>query len=116
MFSSVPSTVPTNFEIRAISPTIVIVSWNLPNIYHQNGIITEFSLTYKRVEGDTNLRTIIIPVVNGTDYVLPALIGLEENTIYVITVRASTALGNGPVATLSVITPRNGKLYSITLY
>ena len=111
LFSTVPSAIPTNFEIRAISPTIVNVSWTLPTIYHQNGIITIFTLTYKGVERDASLRTIIIPVMNGTDYVLPTLIGLEENTNYVVTVRASTVVGYGPVTTLTVLTPQNGKFY-----
>ena len=105
--SSVPSAIPTNFQIRAISITIVNVSWDLPTIYYLNGIITNFTLTYAGVERDTTLRTIIVPVVNGTDYVLPALTRLEENTNYVVTVRASTVVGIGPVTTLSVLTPQN---------
>ena len=53
--------------------------------------------------------------MNGTDYVLPTLIGLEENTKYFVTVRASTVVGYGPVTTLTVLTPQNGKL-SLLLY
>ena len=52
--------------------------------------------------------------MNGADYVLPLLIGLEENTKYVATVRASTVVGDGPTTSIYVVTPEIGELYMIT--
>ena len=61
------------------------------------------------------METIVVPVLNGTNYVLPALVGLEENTHYDVTVRASTIIGIGPVTNLSVLTPQIGELYIINI-
>ena len=62
------------------------------------------------------METIVVPVLNETDYVLPTLVGLEENTNYDVTVRASTVIGFGPVTNLSVLTLDRSKLFSIFNY
>ena len=108
LISSAPTAVPTNFKVRAISSTIVNVTWDPPPIYDQNGIITNYTFTYRGVERDTKLVTYVIPVVNGSSYDEPVMFDLEENTEYMVTVRASTIVGNGPVASLEVLTPEEG--------
>ena len=85
------------------------VTWDPPPIYHQNGIITSYTLTYRGVERDTDLRTMMVSVVNGSSYVEPELTGLEEHTTYIITLRANTIVGNGPTTTLQVLTLQNGE-------
>ncbi|KAI6660982.1 Phosphatidylinositol phosphatase PTPRQ-like [Oopsacas minuta] len=102
----VPSAFPTNFLLKAISPTIVKVSWDPPPINDQNGVITTYTLTYMGLERDQELETMIITVLNGT-YVLPILIGLEENTNYFVTLNANTSEGAGPITNLSVLTLQN---------
>ena len=53
----------------------------------------------------------MIPVLNGISYIEPELTGLEENTNYVITLRANTIVGNGPTTSLQVLTNENCKFY-----
>ena len=60
------------------------------------------------MERDTDLKTIIIPVLNDSIYITPALVNLEEDTTYVITVRANTIEGAGPVVNTTEHTPEDG--------
>ena len=99
MLCLAPVDVPTNFKIRPISSTIIKVSWDPPPIYFQNGIITQYILTYHGIIRDTKLETINVTVTNGTTYVLPLLVGLEEHTYYNVSVRAVTTVGLGPATT-----------------
>ena len=110
LFILVPVDIPTNFQIRPISSTIIQVSWDPPPIYYQNGIITNYILTYHGIIRDTELETIDVPVTDGTTYVLPSLTGLEEDTDYDVSVRAVTIVGSGPITSTSTRTPEDGKL------
>ena len=49
-------------------------------------------------------------VLNGSIYITPALTNLQEDTIYVISVRANTSVGAGPWTNLTVHTPEDGEL------
>ena len=91
------------------------VTWDPPPIYDQNGVITSYTLTYKGVERDTLLFTKVIDVVGGISYIEPELIGLEEHTTYILTLRANTVIGDGPTTSLEVLTQQNGK-YSNSLF
>ena len=64
------------------------------------------------MERDTPLKVKILSVLNGSIYITPALTDLQEDTIYVISVRANTSVGAGPWTSLTVHTPEDGELYS----
>ena len=53
----------------------------------------------------------MIPVLNGISYIEPELTELEENTNYVVTLRANTIVGDGPTTSLNVLTIQDSKLY-----
>ena len=110
----VPTAVPANFLTTAITPTIINVSWYPPPIYFQNGVITNYTLTYIGVQRDKTLKNVTVSVVNGT-YVLPILTGLQENTDYSITLRANTIVGPGPTVTLYQLTLQEGELLLLFL-
>ena len=80
------------------------VTWDPPPIYDQNGVITNYTLTYRGVERDTLLFTEVIQVVDGISYIEPELTGLEENTNYDVTLRANTIVGEGPDTQLTIKT------------
>ena len=73
-------------------------------------MITTYTLTYRGIERDTPLKVKILSVLNGSIYITPALRDLQEDTRYVISVRANTSVGAGPWTNLTVHTPEDGKL------
>ena len=96
--------------MNAISPKIIVTSWDSPPSVDRNGIITSYTLTYRGVERDESLRSIVVPVENGSLYVTPKLTSLEEDTKYILSVKASTSVGAGPIVSRSVRTPEDGKI------
>ena len=74
-------------------------------------MITTYTLTYRGIERDTPLKVKILSVLNGSIYITPALIDLQEDSRYVISVRANTSVGAGPWTNLTVHTPEDGELY-----
>ena len=105
----VPTDVPTSFSANAISPNIINTTWEPPTVYHLGGVITAYTLTYRGLERDTPLKVKILTVLNGSIYTTPALTDLEEDTRYVISVRANTSVGAGPWTNLTVHTPEDGE-------
>ena len=93
---------------NAISPNIINTTWEDPTSYHLGGVLTSYTLTYRGLERDTDLETIIVPVLNGSVYVTPALVALQEDTTYSISVKAHTKVGSGPPLNTSVHTPEDG--------
>ena len=110
MFYLVPTDIPTSFSANAISPNIINTTWEPPTAYHLGGVITTYTLTYRGIERDTPLKVKILSVLNGSIYITPALTELQEDTRYVISVRANTSVGAGPWTNLTVHTPEDGEL------
>ena len=104
----VPSATPTSLIANAVSPNIINTTWENPPPYHLGGVITTYTLTYRGIERDTPLKTITVPVLNGSVYITPALLGLQEDTTYFISVRAHTTVGTGPIINTTVHTPEDG--------
>ena len=115
MFYLVPTDIPTSFSANAISPNIINTTWEPPTAYHLGGVITTYTLTYRGIERDTPLKVKILSVLNGSIYITPALTDLQEDTQYVISVRANTSVGAGPSTSLTVHTPEDGELFFIPL-
>ena len=105
----VPSATPTSLIANAISPNTINTTWEPPTAYHLGGVITAYTLTYRGIERDTPLKVKILTVLNGSIYITPALTDLQEDTQYVISVRANTSVGAGPWTTLTVHTPEDGE-------
>ena len=80
-------------------------------------MITTYTLTYSGIERDTPLKVKILSVLNGSIYITPALTDLQEDTRYVISVRANTTVGAGPWTNLTVHTPEDGEflIFSSTI-
>ena len=108
MYCLVPSASPTSLIANAISPNIINTTWEDPPPYHLGGVLTSYTLTYRGVERDSDLETIIVPVLNGSVYITPALVALEEDTTYSISVKAHTTVGSGPTLNTTVHTPEDG--------
>ena len=104
----VPSATPVFLMANAISPNIINTTWEDPTSYHLGGVLTSYTLTYRGLERDTDLETIIVPVLNGSVYITPALVALQEDTTYSISVKAHTTVGSGPPLNTSVHTPEDG--------
>ena len=111
MLPLVPSATPTYLIAKAISPNIINTTWEPPTAYHLGGVITAYTLTYRGIERDTPLKVKILSVLNGSIYITPALTDLQEDTRYVISVRANTSVGAGPWTSLTVHTPEDGEFY-----
>ena len=106
----VPTDIPTSFSANAISPNIINTTWEPPTAYHLGGVITSYTLTYTGRERHSDLKTKILIVLNGSIYITPALTDLQEDTHYLISVRANTSVGAGPWTSLTVHTPEDGEL------
>ena len=97
---SVPGA-PRNLNVTASSATTLRVTWGPPD--PPNGILLNYTLTYAGPTGDEVTLT--------TPNMEEVLMSLEEFTMYIITVRASTSVGMGPPATFSIMTPGAGKSF-----
>ena len=112
----VPSDIPTSFSANAISPNIINTTWEPPTAYHLGGVITSYTLTYTGRERDSSLKIKILIVLNGSIYITPSLTDLQEDTHYLISVRANTSVGAGPWTSLTVHTPEDGELCFLDIF
>ena len=107
----VPSDIPTSFSANAISSNIINTTWEPPTAYHLGGVITSYTLTYTGRERHSSLKKKILIVLNDSIYITPSLTDLQEDTHYLISVRANTSVGAGPWTNLTVHTPEDGALF-----
>jgi len=85
-FFVVPATPPTNLSVLAVDSNSIALTWSDPDIPY--GLITSYTITYNiTVENSTSLVTDSQSII---------IDGLDEYTIYVIHVSASTKVGTGP--------------------
>ena len=90
-----PSAAPEAIEGYNTSSTTIRVTWKLPPLAEQNGIIVSQYVYYQAVEGSYRESTKRHKQVTGTS-TQTDLSGLEEYVIYNISVSASTSAGEGP--------------------
>ena len=88
-------------------PTSIELSWVPPT--KLNGIITGYFLTYSTGSGELSSENITASVTSYT------VTGLEENTLYRLTVSAETSAGRGEGSTVSVRTLPDGGSCSMQL-
>ena len=96
--------VPELFTVENIQAQNVSFYWMSPNI--TNGVITNYSLTY--FNATDNLSVIIQADMLGVDVGL-----LNKFTVYTFELRASTRIGLGEPATVSITTAQAGYLHTI---
>ena len=80
--------------------TSIELSWTPPT--EVNGIITGYFLTYSTGSGELSSENIPASVTSYN------VTGLEENTLYQLTVSAETSAGRGEGSTVSVLTLPDG--------
>ena len=99
---SITSAVPSIVESLTGSgyPTSIELSWTPPT--ETNGIITRYFLTYSTGSGQLSSENIPASVTSYN------VTGLEENTLYQLTVSAETSAGRGEGSTVSVLTLPDG--------
>ena len=88
-------------------PTSIELSWTRPT--ERNGIITGYFLTYSTGSGELSSENIPASVTSYT------VTGLEENTLYQLTVSAETGAGRGEGSTVSVRTLPDGGSWPMQL-
>lgn len=87
-FSAVPASPPESISARETSANSIEVTWSNPTLPY--GVITSYSVRYNI--SDVNLTSFTTESQQAT------LEGLDEYTVYAISVSASTRLGFGPYA------------------
>ncbi|XP_015768424.1 PREDICTED: uncharacterized protein LOC107347066 isoform X8 [Acropora digitifera] len=114
-----PSGYPVNVRGNTISSTSIFVQWDEVPAARQNGVILYYTITY-RPYSVFCLVNVFAPKTQIT------LTGLNESTIYRISVSASTIKGHGPARHISIATAcarqqkilnaRNGKIIFSSYY
>lgn len=72
-----------------VTNATVTLSWTPPD--RPNGIITQYQIQYRRSENSINITALNLT----NDTLTSNVTGLNSNTKYVFTVRASTVVGYG---------------------
>ena len=97
-FLTEPSAPPSNVNAHSESSTSIFVSWGQVPFPDQNGVIVNYTVTYRCLpSGPAKTRNVSAPVSQTT------LTGLNEFTNYSITVFASTSKGGGNESTPIVV-------------
>ena len=95
-----PGDSPSNFRGAVINSTAVSLTWSEPLLPY--GIITSYMITYNSTGSQISVT------VNTNSYLIS---GLDEFTMYTVFIRASTRVGVGPSASLTVTTNPSCKMY-----
>ena len=105
---SAPTRSPTAVAATAVSPTSIMVTWDIVPPIDQNGVITMYELLYEPLE---TCGAIVNTTVDGTARAVN-LTGLEEYVNYTISVRAYTSAGEGPYSDgVTVVTFEDGRYF-----
>ena len=101
--SAVPSSSPDNVTATVLSPTEILVTWDMVPLIDQNGIITLYEVLYVPLETFTETIQAITREVNGTEMSI-TLTDVQEFVNYTISVRAYTIMGKGPYSEEVMVT------------
>ena len=94
-FLLAPSSPPPHVTAIAMSPTSIMVTWEMVPPIDQNGVITMYEVLYEPQETFNGAIMSTTTTVDGTARAVN-LTGLEEYVNYNISVRAYTSAGEGP--------------------
>jgi len=100
-----PNAPPSNVQGHYTSSTSILVHWSNVPAADQNGVILSYTVTFKALpDSSPQTKVVSAPTTQVT------LTGLNEYTIYSITVFASTVKGDGNVSKpIVVITDEDSK-------
>ena len=101
--SVVPSSPPNNVTATVLSPTEILVTWDVVPLIDQNGIITLYEVLYVPLETFNETIQAITREVNGTEMSI-TLTDVQEFVNYTISVRAYTIMGEGPYSEEVMVT------------
>ena len=105
-----PAAAPLYVRGHNTSSTSILVEWDDVPAFDQNGIITNYTITYRSLTEGHNGSAIAGPYDRQKE-----LTGLREYVDYDITVLASTSKGDGPQSSpILVSTDQDGKYCSWT--
>ena len=105
-----PAAAPLDVRGHNTSSTSILVEWDDVPPFDQNGIITNYTITYRSLTEGHNGSAIAGPFDRPKE-----LTGLREYVDYDITVLASTSKGDGPQSSpILVSTDQDGKYCSWT--
>ena len=94
-----PASPPDNVNATAISPTEIMVTWDIVPEIDQNGVITRYEVLYVPLETfDGMISSMTVTVLSPNTSV--TLTGLEEHVFYNISVRAFTSAGSSDYSTV----------------
>jgi len=99
----VPGDPPSNFRATVVNSTTITLSWSEPLLPH--GIITSYTITYN------SSGTQILVMIDARDADNYLISTLDEFTVYEIFIHASTRIGPGPSASLTVTTNPSCETY-----
>ena len=92
---SAPSSPPSNVIATAVSPTSIMVTWDMVPPIDQNGVITMYEVLHEPLETFNGAIMSSTTTVGGMT-LTAVLDGLEEYVNYYISIRAYTSAGEGP--------------------
>jgi len=101
---SAPGDPPSDFRAAVLNSTAISLTWSEP--LHPYGIITSYTITYDNSSG--NQVSVIVDAGDARSYLIS---GLDEFTTYEIFINASTRIGSGPAAELTVTTNPSRKTF-----
>ena len=103
VFSAAPTEAPSTVLAGPKSSSSLRVSWSPPPQDHQNGIITVYTVYYRRSSATRSKEF----VWHDHQFIIT---GLSASTLYLVSVSASTSAGEGPSSReVTVKTPDAGK-------
>ena len=99
-FLAAPSAPPANVRGNSSSSTSIFVQWDQVPSQYQNGVILYYTVTYYRLHYAFIPKTVIVvaPTTQTT------LTGLNQGTLYAISVSASTIKGDGDSSHIYIAT------------
>ena len=109
---SVPSSPPSDVMATVVSPTSIMVTWDMVPLIDQNGVITMYDVLYIPPEIHRRHGTLVIHTVTVDGMTKNVVLeDLEEFINYIILVRGYTSAGEGPYSNGVVeLTYEDGKI------
>ena len=124
--STVPAEPPANFNATAINSTAILLTWSEPPTPY--GIVVSYNITYNFSEVQTDVgsgmisplvmdyteapASVLVDAGDGNSYLVT---GLNEYTVYVFEIFASTRIGSGPSTQETARTQHTRKHRSLLL-
>ena len=93
-----PSGYPDGVQVKAGSSTSLNISWNEVPESERNGNITHYEILYTPVNSPQLEQQQPKISITGGPVLASTLEGLEEYTVYSVSVRAVTIVGSGPLS------------------